>query len=212
MTRTSMAFLDVARAAPPALLLLGLAVGCAGGNDKGGEDGGADGGGVGDGGTGDGGDGGGEDSGDGGTSALPPKPDPFTLTVRGGTSLDLYFDTPTCQKPKGGSNFRAFWRDSTGSHVFVLVADLLGTFDGAGTYTTADANATIKLQEEAGGSGAYYATDDDQGDSASITVEAIDEELGIAWGEFEVDGLHSSSAGGITVSPMPVPIWCETLR
>ncbi len=210
-----MNLLDLLPRSLPALALgmgLTLASACSGGDDK---DGAGDGGAA-DGGGADGGaDGGGQGTTDSGaTDDLPPKPEPFTLAVRGGVSLDLYFDTPTCQKPKGANNFRAFWRDSTGSHVFVLIADLLGSYTEPGTYSSADTNATIKLQEEAGGTGGfdYYATTTAQGDSASITIEHLDEEAGIGWGEFEFDGLHPSSGGGITASPMPIPIWCETLR
>lgn len=156
-------------------------------------------------------------AGDGGapTDQLPARPDPFTLRVTGGADLSLHFDTPTCSKPVGSSNFRAFWRDSTGSHVFVLIADLLGSFDDAGTYDTASHGAKVKLQEEAGGTGsyAYFATDDTQGDSATITVDFIDEEeLEIAWGQFSFTSLHGDSGPALTAAPQPIPIWCDALN
>ena len=203
----------------PALALLFL-LACTGkgdgGDDSGGDGGVGDGGdGGGDGGTGDGGttDGG---TGDGGTTGLlPEKPAPFTLQVSGGADLALYFDTPTCSKPVGSSNFRAFWRDSTGGHVFVLIADLLGSFTGAGTYDTASAGAIVKLQEEAGGTGGFdfYFTDSAAGDSATITVEYIDEEKAeIAWGEFSFTSLHGDSGSAVTATPQPIPIWCDALN
>lgn len=164
-----------------------------------------------------GGDGGATDDtgGDGGTDLLPPRPDPFTLVVTGATSLSLRFDTPTCSKPVGSSNFRVFWRDSGGSHVFVLVAELMGTFTGPGTYDTAGAGAKVKLQEEAGGTGAqrYFATDETQGDSATITIDYLDEEKAeVAWGEFSFTSLHGSTGGPLTATPQPIPIWCDALN
>ncbi len=198
-----------------ALLLAGL-VACNGTKDEptdldGGTDGGADGGT--DGGA-DGGTDGGADGGTDGATELPPKPDPFTLQVTGGANLSLRFDTPTCQKPKGANNFRAFWRDSTGSHVFVLIVDLLGSYAGPGEYDADTHGLKVKLQEEAGGTGGfdYYATSTSQGDTATLNIEHLDEELGIAWGELSFDGLHPSSGAGVEVSPMPVPIWCDSLR
>lgn len=192
-----------------------LALSCNGGDDDdgppgpqgddtgGGADGGADGGAADD------------TGGDGGTSGLPPKPDPFTLQTTGAANLSLRFDTPTCSKPVGSSNFRVFWRDSTGSHVFVLVGELMGTFTGPGTYDTAGAGAKVKLQEEAGGTGAqdYYATEEAQGDSASITIDHIDEEkLEVAWGEFTFTSLHGSTGGALSATPQPIPIWCDALN
>ncbi|MCK6504183.1 hypothetical protein L6R53_12415 [Myxococcota bacterium] len=174
------------------------------GDDTGSGDGGAPDGGAGD-----------DTGGDGGTSLLPPKPDPFTLEVSGAEDLSLRFDTPTCSKPVGSSNFRVFWRDSGGSHVFVLVAELLGSFTGPGTYDTAGAGAKVKLQEEAGGTSTqrYYATDDTQGDSATITVDYLDEEKAeVAWGEFSFTSLHGSSGGPLTATPQPIPIWCDSLN
>lgn len=185
-------------------------------DDTGSEDGGSasDGGGEASDGGGEAGDGGG--AGDGGSNTdMPEAPAPFTLQVSGARNQALYFDTITCSKPVGSNNFRVFWRDSTGSHVFVLAAELLGTYTEPGTYTTAEHSAKVKLQEEAGGTGdyAYYATDSGRGDSATIVVEFLDEEkLEVAWGSFEFSGLHDTSGGGITATPQPLPIWCSSLN
>ena len=140
---------------------------------------------------------------------FPEDPRPLTLTVSGAYEGTLVFDAPTCTWLETAPNFRAFWRNSEGAHVFVLVADILSVFDGPGTYTEADGSVRVKLQEEAGGSGYYFGTDASVGDTASITVTSVDDAQ--AWGEFTFSGLHSDS-GAITVTPVPVPIWCPTMN
>ncbi len=200
------------------LVVLGLAwalaAGCspAKGTDSGGPagDGGSagDGGAAGDGGS--AGDGGGDTGGgDTGSDTLPPDPTPFTLTITGAADLTLTFDESTCTQPMGSANFSQFWRNAEGEHVFVLTLQLLGTFDGARTYTSADDGARVKLQEEAGGELRYFYNDTDRGDSVEATIEHIDEEQ--AWGEFSFAGLHDSGGGAIDVSPQPIPIWCPTV-
>ncbi len=201
---------------PRLALLLALLVACSGGDgggdedDDGGGDGGAQDGGAADGGAGDGGDSGGGDGG----SGMPPAPKPFTLQLSGGVSKSLPFDQITCSKPFGSSNFRVFWRDTTGAHVFVLAAELLGTYTEPGTYTTKEHGAKVKLQEEAGYKGEpdYFATEPDQGDAVTIVVEYLeDEDEEVAWGEFSFTSLHGATGGAITASPQPIPIWCDSL-
>ncbi len=137
------------------------------------------------------------------SSSLPAQPDPFTLTVSGAYTGSLTFDTPTCTQPLGSKNFSIFWRNSNKEHVFVLVAQMLGTFAGAGTY---DGTAvTVKLQEEAGGEGNYFLSSD--GDTISMVLEGVEEQE--AWGEFSFSGLED---GALVASPMPVPIWCDSLN
>jgi hypothetical protein len=206
-------------------LCLSLALACSGGDttdsgtsDDGGESGGDEGGESGgeSGGEGEeGGDGGG-DTGPLSPDDIPEDPSPFTLSVSGAYNGDLLFDSPSCTWPYGSSNFRVFWRNSSGAHVFVLVAELLGTFEGPGTYNETDHSARVRLQEEAGGSASYYAVDSAQGDRASITVDFAEyddlKDEGIAWGEFTVEGMHDSSGGLIEVSPTTVQIWCPTVN
>lgn len=160
--------------------------------------------------------GGGDDSGGGGgddssASTLPDDPTPFTLTVSGDYSDTLVFDDPECTWTSDATNFRAFWRNAAREHVFVLAADILGPFTGPGTYTQDDAITRVKLQEEAGSSGPpeYFESDADQGDTVSVTVTSVDDAQ--AWGEFTFSGLHSDT-GAITVTPVPVPIWCPTMN
>lgn len=182
---------------------LGLLVACSGDKDSGG---------VGDGG---GGSGGGDDSaaddsgGETGLS-LPDDPTPFTLTVEGDYDDALVFDSPTCSWFDGAPSFRAFWRNAAAEHVFVLVADIQGAFTEAGTYDQSMGTVRVKLQEEAGGAGYYFATDTAQGDTATITVEHVDETS--AWGEFEFSMLHATDGAYVTASPQPVPIWCPTMN
>lgn len=202
-------------------LALCLVLACNGGttDDTGTEEGtGGDGTGPGEGGeNGEGGPGDeGTDTGPTNDSDIPDDPSPFTLTVSGAYNGDLVFDSPSCTWPYGSANFRVFWRNSSGDHVFVLVAELLGSFEGAGTYNETDHGARVKLQEEAGGSGSYYALDADQGDTTAITVDYAEyddlKDAGVAWGEFTVSGMHDSSGGQIQLSPNTVPIWCPTVN
>jgi hypothetical protein len=168
--------------------------------------------------SGEGGEGGegGEDTGPLGPDDLPPDPGAFTLSVSGAYTGDLLFDTPSCTWPYGSSNFRVFWRNGSGDHVFVLIAELLGPVEGAGTYDETNHSARAKLQEEAGGSASYYAADAAQGDTVSITVEHAEyddlEDAGIAWGEYTLSTMHDSSGGEIQITPTTVPIWCPTIN
>lgn len=140
---------------------------------------------------------------------FPADPRPLTITVSGAYEDTLIFDEPTCTWLETAPNFRAFWRNSAGSHVFVLVADILSVFDGPGTYTEADGSVRIKLQEEAGGSGYYFGSDSTAGDTVSITVTSVDAEK--AWGEFTVSAMHNGT-DEITIDPQPVPIWCDSMN
>lgn len=136
---------------------------------------------------------------------MPADPSPFTVTTAGDMSGSLAFDLPSCTAQ--GSNFRMFWRNAAVSHTFVLVAEVLGIYMGADTYTEAEGRVDVKLQEEAGGEGRYFGSA--EGDSVSITVLWDDE--GVAWGEFTVSGLGGSD-GTITLSPQPLPIWCDEVE
>ena len=147
-------------------------------------------------------------------NTFPADPRPFTLTISGATSEALVFDAPTCTQPKHSQEFRVFWRNEARDHAFVLVAELLGTFDGLGNYPADGVENRIRLQEEAGGKGRYYAVDLNQGDSGTIDVtgsDAPDKKTRRAWGSFEFSGMHGND-GAITATPMPVPIWCPVVE
>lgn len=148
-----------------------------------------------------------EDSGAGDTGLgpedMPADPSPWTLRTSGSASLDLLFDTPSCTRQ--GSNYRQFWRTADGSHTFVLIAEVLGDYVGAGTYDNATYRVAVKLQEEAGGEGRYFATTAD--DTAALTV-TFDDGASI-WGEFTTTGLDS---GAVTLSPASLPVWCLVSR
>jgi len=141
-------------------------------------------------------------------SDMPADPTPFTVTVSGSYSGTLTFDEANCTNPLGSSNFSVFWRDSADSHVFVLVGQMLGTFDGAGTYD--ETAVTVKLTEEAGGSGNYFSSTD--GDSISFTIEHIDDQSKdsrSAWGSYTVSSLDG---GALTFSTDEIPIWCTSVN
>ena len=136
---------------------------------------------------------------------FPPKPS-FSLATSGGETMDLSFDEPTCTSQVNSGNLRIFWRTSNNQHVFVLVAELLGTYDGVGSYNQEAHRAKIKLQEEAGGMARYYATSSD--DEVTITIDYHDED-GL-YGTAQTTTLHGTN-GDITLSPDNFPLWCDEI-
>lgn len=154
---------------------------------------------------------GGTDSGGGEDSGLPPSPIPFTLHVTGALNADLGFNVSACQWPSGTTNFRQFWRTDSGTHVFVLVVELLGIFEGPGVYDNTSSTARVKLQEEAGGSASYFYSDAAAGDAVVVTIEEADADTWQAWGEFSAATLSDGLGGSITLQPSTNPIWCETV-
>jgi hypothetical protein len=156
---------------------------------------------------------GGADGGEGGSSDFPADPTPFTLSYSGADSGSLVFDEVQCTWPPGSSNLRVGWRNASDEHVFVLLIDLLGVFDGVGSYSSDESsNVRARLQEEAGGSGANFVVDSAQGDLVSITVEGADQEAGQVWGSFDVATMHDLSGGMISLDPGTFPIWCPSIN
>lgn len=150
-----------------------------------------------------------QDTNDTGSSVkLPPDPRPLVLHVTGAYNGTLTFDAPTCSWYDGVPNFRTFWRNGSKEHVFVLIAEIIGAFDGPGTYDQTMGTVRVKLQEEAGGSGYYFGTDTTAGDTVSITVDGVNETA--AAGSFTFDEL-TGDGGAVQVSPQPVPIWCPEM-
>ena len=98
-----------------------------------------------------------DDGDDSGTTvdpnAFPSQPAPFTITLDGASTATLTFDQPTCSTEPG----RQLSTHLAGSdHVFILVVEMFDTFPAeVGAYTDADGVRT-RLQEEAGGRGAYF--------------------------------------------------------
>ena len=137
----------------------------------------------------------------------PADPSPFTITLSGGASETLIFDKPSCASPTGSTNMRMFWRNKSGSHVFVLLAEILGDFNGVGTYTSPEQRVNIKLQEEAGGQGRYFASNDSS--QVVITYEISDENF--IFGEASANALYNNDLE-ITLSPSTFPIWCDNIE
>lgn len=145
------------------------------------------------------------------TPPMPADPSPITLQFAGAFADSLTFDSCACEQYPNPdyTNFRTTWRDSTGGHNAVLIAEVLGqSFAGAGTYDQNTHMARIKLQNEAGSPyyNMYYAADATAGDTYTITVDYIDET--VSWGRFEFSGLRDGS-NVATASPMPVEFWCD---
>ena len=137
-------------------------------------------------------------------TSFPAQPAAFTITLSGAENMDLTFNTPSCISQVNSTNLRVFWRDNTNQHAFVLIAELLGGYDGPGNYTASEHNAKIKLQEEAGGQGRYYATTADG--STSINVEHHQEnEL---YGSAEASDLEGTN-GTLSLSPTSFTLWCD---
>ena len=139
--------------------------------------------------------------------AYPDNPAPFTLSVSGAMSQDLIFDEPSCSSPTGSTNMRMFWRNKNDAHVFVLVTEILGDFDGVGTYTSPEFRANIKLQEEAGGSARYFASTDSS--NAIIEYEIYEDQF--AFGKAQLDSLDGAD-GSISINPSSFPLWCDVIE
>lgn len=144
---------------------------------------------------------------------MPGDPSPFTVVVSGAVPLTLAFDEPTCTVM--GQNYRVFWRNTAREHVFVLVAETLGQYDGVGAYDQSLPNTRAKLQEEAGGDGiGPFQTG--IGDTFVLTVEHLDDDpyadVHRTWGFFDVGGMHDPSGGLVTIEPTQIPIWCQEIN
>jgi hypothetical protein len=151
-----------------------------------------------------------DDGGPVGSEDFPADPSPFSISLSDGRTLS--FDLPSCQHFRGSTNFRAFWRDTARSHTYVLTMQVMQTFDGAGTYGSADHRVEVKLLEESPSTGVpTYWTDSSAGDTAAIEVTYIDEDR--AWGETTLSGLHDVGSGAaIAVSPSTLPVWCPDIE
>ncbi|MEE2749941.1 MAG: hypothetical protein VX519_00810 [Myxococcota bacterium] len=133
----------------------------------------------------------------------------ITLTFTGALEQTLTFDQPACTHT-ASTHFRSFWRDSTDSHTFVIIAEVLGGLEGAGQYDHNTPGARIKLQEESGGGGAFFQTDTTASDTLNITLGHLDAAAGEAWGTYEFSAIQGES-GGTSVTPLPIPIRCPSL-
>ena len=137
----------------------------------------------------------------------PSNPAPFTIEISGVMSQSLVFDEPSCSSPTGSTNMRMFWRNKNDAHVFVLVTEILGDFDGVGTYTSPAFRANIKLQEEAGGSARYFASTD----ASNTEIEYTIYEDQFAFGQAQVDSLEGTD-GSISINPSSFPLWCDIIE
>jgi hypothetical protein len=144
--------------------------------------------------------------------SMPPNPGLFTIELVHETlTQSLNFDLPTCQHFRGSTNFRAFWRDEARTHTYVLTMQVMSTFNGAGTYSSADHRVDFKLLEEAPMTGVpTYFTDSEAGDATEIDVTYIDEE--VAWGSATITGLHTTDGFSVEMTPSIVSIWCPDIE
>lgn len=154
-----------------------------------------------------------DDGDDSGTTvdpnAFPSQPAPFTITLDGVSTATLTFEQPTCSHRTGSTSFRHTWRGS--DHVFILVVEMFDTFPAeVGAYTQADGVRT-RLQEEAGGRGAYFDSNFD-GSGASLTIDGFDTTANHVWGSATVGSLGDGSGGMVTVAPDTIPIWCDSME
>ena len=90
--------------------------------------------------------------------------------------------------------------------VFVLKVEVMGVATGPDTYTSAEHGVRATLQEEAGGTGLYFASGST--DTVEMVVTGLDDDLDQAWGEWTVSSMADPSGGTITITPQPLPIWC----
>ena len=136
------------------------------------------------------------------TIELPDSPLPFTLTLAGGADGTATFDTIVCSHPPN-NQFQLTYTDSSNAYTWNLRVLVRETFVGRGTYET---NVQVQLLENFSG-GRYYAADQTSG--VSVTVD----DFGVngAYGSTRFDAL-SGSAGSATVTPQPVPFWCDAIE
>ena len=152
----------------------------------------------------------GTESGGGVSGGMPDKPAPFTVRLSDGTSLE--FDLPTCSHYRGSSNFRTFWRKEDRTHVYVLIMEVMGIFEGAGAYSSTMGTVQIKMQQEAGGdgTGSSYNTGPLEEAEVVLTIDHLDEE--VAWGSASLTAMwNRTEEAQVTVTPTTLPIWCADL-
>ncbi len=143
------------------------------------------------------------------TGGFPAQPDAFTVMVEGTLSQSITFDMPDCSHRTGSTTFRQFWRGQ--GHVFVLLVEMFDTFPGETGAYDASQGVRVRLQEEAGGSGAYF--DSTLGSSsATMTLDGFDTDAGQAWGAFSAGTLGDGAGGSVTLSPDTLPVWCASLE
>jgi hypothetical protein len=157
---------------------------------------------------------GGEDSagGDSGTdtapedtgSDFPAEPAGFTIQLSGARSDTLVFDELSCSL--NAANLRVFWRNAADAHVFVLIAEIMGRYAGPGGYDDTT-GVRLKLQEEAGGTLAYFAADPASGDTVAVEITAGDAYT--AAGTATVGGMRGAE-GTLSFAPASWPLWCVT--
>ena len=145
-----------------------------------------------------------------GSGEMPDKPAAFTVSISDGTQLE--FDLPTCSHYRGSSNFRTFWRKEDRSHVYVLIMEVMGSFDGAGSYSSTEGAVRVKMQQEAGGdgTGSSYNTSDVEDSEVVLTIDHLDED--VAWGSASLTAMwNRTQEVEVTVTPTSLPIWCDDL-
>ena len=150
------------------------------------------------------------ESGGAGSGDLPEKPAPFTVRLSDGTSL--VFDLPTCSHYRGSRNFRTFWRKEDRAHVYVLIMEVMGIFDGAGSYSSTVGTVQVKLQQEAGGdgTGSSYNTGPLEEAEVVVTIDHLDED--VAWGSASLTAMwNRTEEAEVSVTPSTLPIWCADL-
>ncbi len=149
-----------------------------------------------------------EDTGPLDAGDMPANPGPFTVSLSDGTTLE--FDMPSCTHYRGSTNFRAFWRKADDSHVYVMILEVMRSFDGVGVYSSNEGSVAVKLQEEAGGSSGGVYTTTELADEVVMSLDYLDEDR--AWGEMSVGSLWNlSQSESVTVSPSTIPVWCNDL-
>ena len=135
---------------------------------------------------------------------FPAAPASVTIQLSGARSDTLVFDDLSCSL--NGANLRVFWRNAADAHVFVLIAEIMGRYAGPGDYDDTT-GVRLKLQEEAGGTLAYFAADPSSGDAVAVEITAGDAYT--AAGTATVGGMRGAE-GALSFSPATWPLWCVT--
>lgn len=136
------------------------------------------------------------------TIELPASPLPLTVTLGGSASGTATFDTIVCSHPPN-NQFQLTWADSSNAYTWNLRVFIREPFAGRGTYET---TVQVQLLENFSG-GRYYSGD---ASTADVSVEVEDFGVNGAYGTVSFGAL-TGSAGDATVTPQPVPFWCDVI-
>jgi hypothetical protein len=136
------------------------------------------------------------------TIALPESPLPVVVTLGGSATGTATFDTLVCSHPPN-NQFQLTYTDSSNAYTWTFRVFVREQFVGRGTY---DTSVQVQLLENFAG-GRYFV-----GDQTTASARVVVDDFGTngAYGTVSFSAL-TGDAGDATVSPQPVPFWCDAI-